>query len=252
MTITNASEDLVPQLRALWKAAFGDGDDFLDLFFAAAFSPDRCRCILDGDRLLAAHYWFDVSAGGQKMAYLYAVATDPAHRGKGLCRHLMEDAKRHLPALGYDALLLVPQDEGLRNMYRKMGFEDITTVTEFTAPPEDTDLAMRRLTAEEYEIRRRTLLPEGGAIQEGASTRFLSQIALFFEGNGWLAALTLEGDTLRCHELLGDPDTAYGITAAFGCREGFFRIPGADKPFAQGQKLGYNCHFPSYFGLAFD
>lgn len=252
MTITNPSDNLIPQLRRLWKAAFGDTDDFLDLFFTTAFSPDRCRCILEEGQLLAAHYWFDVTCDDQKMAYLYAVATDPAHRGKGLCRALMEDAKQHLAQFGYDALLLVPQDEGLRNMYRRMGFEDITTVTEFTAPPEDTELPMRRLTAAEYEARRRGYLPEGSALQEGVSTRFLAKTALFFEGSGWLAALSLDGDDLRCQELLGDPDTAYGIVAAFGCREGFFRIPGPDKPFAQGVKLNPNCHFPSYFGLAFD
>ena len=99
---------------------------------------------------------------------------------------------------------------------------------------------------------RRGYLPEGGALQEGVSTRFLAKTALFFEGSGWLAALSLDGDDLRCQELLGNPDTAYGIVAAFGCREGFFRIPGPDKPFAQGVKLNPNCHFPSYFGLAFD
>lgn len=252
MTITNPSDNLIPQLRRLWKAAFGDEDAFLDLFFSTAFSPDRCRCILEEDQLLAAHYWFDVRCDGQKMAYLYAVATDPAHRGKGLCRALMEDAKVHLAAQGYRALLLVPQDEDLRAMYRRMGFEDITTVTEFTAPPEDAELPMRRLTAKEYEARRRSCLPEGGALQEGASIRFLSETALFFEGSDWLAALTLDGDTLRCQELLGNPDAAYGMVAAFGCREGFFRIPGPDRAFAQGLKLDHFCHFPSYFGLAFD
>lgn len=252
MTVTNASEALIPQLRQLWKAAFGDSDDFLDLFFTTAFSPDRCRCILEDGKLLAAHYWFDVTCDGQKMAYLYAVATDPAHRGKGLCRSLMADAKNHLTALGCDALLLVPQDEGLRAMYRRMGFEDITTVTEFTAPPEDTEIPMRRLTAAEYKIRRRGFLPVGGVVQEGVNIQFFSKTALFFEGRGWLAALTLEGETLRCQELLGDADAAYGIVAAFGCREGFFRIPGPDKAFAQGMKLNPHCHYPSYFGIAFD
>lgn len=252
MIVTNPSDMLIPQLRRLWKVAFGDEDDFLDLFFSTAFSPDRCRCIQENGQLLAAHYWFDVSFDGQKMAYLYAVATDPDHRGKGLCRALMADAQAHLTSLGYEGILLVPQDKGLRHMYRRMGFDDITTVTEFTAPPEDTDLPMRRLTAAEYELRRRAYLPEGSALQEGISIRFLSEMALFFEGTDWLAAVTLQGDVLRCQELLGNPDTAYGIVAAFGCREGHFRIPGADTPFAQGVKLSGNCHFPSYFGLAFD
>ena len=252
MTITSPSENHIPQLRRLWKEAFGDGDAFLDLYFSTAFSPDRCRCVLEEEAVLAALYWFDVEWEGRKTAYLYAVATDPAHQGKGLCRRLMADTPRHLEQSGYALALLVPQDEPLRKMYRRMGYEDITTVTEFTAPPEETELPMHRLTAPEYEARRKDFLPPGGVIQSGVSIRFLAGMALFFEGCGWLAALTLEGDTLRCLELLGDPDAAYGITAAFGCREGSFRIPGADKSFAQGLKLKPDCHFPSYFGLAFD
>ena len=252
MTVTNASENLIPQLRQLWKTAFGDTDDFLDLFFTTAFSPDRCRCILDGRELLAAHYWFDVSYRNEKMAYLYAVATDPRHRGRGLCRRLMDDTASYLQQQGYHALVLVPQDEGLRTMYRRMGYEDATTVTEFTAPPEDTDLPMRRLTPGEYALRRRAWLPADSVIQEGANLEFLSKMALFFEGTSWLAALALDGDILRCHELLGDPDAAYGIVAAFGCREGFFRIPGPDKPFAQVKYLKPVRQKMSYFGFAFD
>jgi len=43
----------IPQLRQLWKTAFGDTDAFLDSFFRTAFSPVRCRCILEEDRIAA-------------------------------------------------------------------------------------------------------------------------------------------------------------------------------------------------------
>ncbi len=242
----------IPQLRTLWKTAFGDEDAFLDAFFSTGFSPDRCGCIFAEDQIAAVLYWFDVSCAGQKFAYLYAVATDPVHRGKGLCRQLMEDTAAHLGALGYHGLILVPQQESLRAMYRKMGFSDCGRVSSFTAPPEDVPLSLRRLTAGEYAARRRQLLPPGGVLQEGANLVFLASYALFFEGDDWLAAFTIEDGKLACHELLGNPDAAYGLVAAFGCREGTFRIPGTDLPFAQYRKLLPDCTEPSYFGLAFD
>jgi len=39
-----------PALRRLWQAAFGDEDDFLDLFFGLAYDPQRCRCITESRR----------------------------------------------------------------------------------------------------------------------------------------------------------------------------------------------------------
>lgn len=252
MNVTSPESRHIPQLRALWKTAFGDEDAFLDAFFSAAFSPDRCRCIGEADRILAVLYWFDVSCAGQKFAYLYAVATDPAHRGRGLCRALMEDTAAHLTGLGYHGLILVPQKEPLRAMYRKLGFADCGRVSSFTAPAEDFPVSLRRLTPAEYAARRRQLLPPGGILQEGENLAFLASYALFFEGDDWLAALTIEAGKLICHELLGNPNASYGIVAALGCGEGSFRIPGNDLPFAQYRKLQPDCIEPAYFGLAFD
>lgn len=252
MNMTHPEERHIPQLRSLWKTAFGDEDAFLDAFFSTAFSPDRCACILSEDQIAAVFYWFDVSCQGQKFAYLYAVATDPAHRGRGLCRLLMADTAAHLTALGYHGLILVPQKEPLRAMYRKMGFSDCGRVSSFTAPPEDVPISLRRLTVGEYAARQRQLLSPGAIIQEGQNLDFLASYALFFEGDDWLAAITIGEGRLICHELLGNPDAAYGLVAAFGCREGSFRIPGEELPFAQYRKLRPDCTEPSYFGLAFD
>lgn len=251
MNIDHPAPRQIPALRRLWKQAFGDTDEFLDIFFSTAFAPSRCRCICAGEDLLAAHYWFDCTCGGQKFAYVYAVATDPVHRGKGLCRSLMADLQALLAKQGYHGLILVPQNSSLAQMYRRMGFLDCTSVTEFTAPAEEP-IPLRRINAEEYAALRRRLLPPGAVIQEGENLTFLQAQALFFTGSGWLAALTLNGNTLHCHELLGNPDAAYGIAAALGCAEGFFRTPGADTPFAQYLPLAPDCVRPAYFGLAFD
>ena len=51
MSVTYPNENLIPGLRNLWKKAFGDTDEFLDLFFSTAYAPGRCRCIADGEEV---------------------------------------------------------------------------------------------------------------------------------------------------------------------------------------------------------
>lgn len=100
MRIDRPVPEQLPQLRQLWKVSFGDSEEFLDSFFSLAFAPERCRCVTEAGQLTAALYWFDCSCRGEKMAYLYAVATAEASRGQGLCRALMEDTHGHLRKLG--------------------------------------------------------------------------------------------------------------------------------------------------------
>ena len=80
MIIKSPEQKDIPQLRQLWRQAFGDTDAFLDIFFSTAFSPERCRCVL-ADGAVAALYWFSCQSDGQPLAYLYAVATSQKFRG---------------------------------------------------------------------------------------------------------------------------------------------------------------------------
>ena len=252
MTCVNPSPSHIPALRQLWKVAFGDEDAFLDLFFRLAFSPDRCRCILDGDHPVAAHYWFDCVCGGQKFAYVYAVATDPAWRGRGLCRALSEDLTHLLRHQGYHGILLVPQTTGLSGMYRKLGYQDCTRITESSVPAQNLGLSLRRLTAAEYAALRRTHLPAGAVLQEGDTLPFLDALYVFFAFDGGIAALHLEGDKLICQELLGDSGAAPGLVHALGCQVGLFRSPGPGRLFTQFMVLRPDAVRPQYFTFAFD
>ena len=121
MNIDLPKSSYVPQLRALWKEAFGDTDEFLDTFFTAAYSADRCRCCTENGEVIAALYWFDCSYGDEKIAYIYAVATAKAHRGRGICKRLMEDTHAYLSAHAYGAAMLVPGSEGLFAFYERLG-----------------------------------------------------------------------------------------------------------------------------------
>lgn len=244
--------DRIPGLRKLWKAAFGDGDAFLDAFFGTAYDPRRSLCITEGEEILAALYWFDVACEDRKLAYVYAVATAPAHRGRGLCRQLMADTKDLLKAQGYAGILLVPQEEGLIRMYAGMGCRPCTAVSEFVCESRLPAAPLHRVDAAGYARCRRDLLPPGSVLQEGENLRFLETVAEFYAGPGFAAAVFAEDGTLHCTELLGDPQAAPGILAALGYRRGFFRTPGSGRAFAMLCPLTEDCPVPAHFGLAFD
>ena len=244
-------EDRIPQLRQLWKNAFGDTDEFLDLFFSTGFCPHRCRCVTVEGQVAAALYWFDIRWDGLPCAYLYAVATDPSFRGRGLCRALMADTAAHLRTAGYEGALLVPQNDGLFGMYGKMGYLPATNICE-TICAARAPAAIREIGVSEYAALRRPLLPRRSVVQEGDNLTFLSALARFYAGDGFLAAACLERDHLRILEYLGDPDAAGGLVAALGRTEATLRTPGPGKPFSMYLPLSDRCSPPEYFAFPFD
>ena len=240
------------QLLTLWKEVFGEYDGFWELFLDKAFQADHCRCITEEGRVIAGLFWFDCSCGQDKIAYVYAVATDPAHRGRGLCRKLMADTHDLLKQRGYDSVMLVPAGEGLREMYRKMGYENCTAVSVVSCTAAVTPAEIRSVSQEEYAALRRKLLPEGGVLQEGNNLAFLAAQTQLLAGEDFLLAAWLEEDTLHGTELLGNTDAAPGILRALGCEKGIFQTPGATQPFSMIHKLHCAAVIPAYFGFSFD
>lgn len=252
MRIDHPRPDQIPGLRTLWSLAFGDTAAFLDLFFHGVYAPDRCRCVTEGEQVTAALYWFDAQCHGQKYAYLYAVATHPDFRGQGLCRALMADTHEILKAQGYAGALLVPQEEGLRQMYASMGYREATRVSEFFCAAGETPVSIRPISVEEYAGLRRQYLPQGGVIQEGANLALLEKTAGLYAGEDFLLAAGAEKESLWGMELLGNTGKAPGILKALGFPCGTFRTCGGEKPFSMYFPFWDDTGKPSYFGLAFD
>ena len=250
MRTKHPSNAYIPGLRRLWQEAFGDTDAYLDLFFGLAFAPERSLCALDGDTVAAAMYWLDGKFCEKRVAYLYAVATGKAYRGRGLCRRLTEEAHRILRERGYAGAVLVPAEPGLFEMYAKMGYRVCSAVAEWEVPA-GAPVKLTPLTAEAYAARRRELLPPGGVVQEGETLALLNAMGRFYEGDGVLLTVIRDGNSLWVPELLGDPVKAPGIVAALGEETGKFRSPGGEKSFAM------YCPFdatpaPTYLGFALD
>ena len=251
MKIDHPGKRQIPGLRKLWQQAFGDTDEYLDLFFSRAYDPLRSLCAMEGETVAAALYWLDGTCRGKPVAYLYAVATDEAYRGQGLCRRLTGKAHEILKARGYAGAVLVPAEPELFKMYEKMGYRTCAAVTEWEVPAGDSPLALTELTAPEYAARRRNMLPKGAVIQEGPALELLSGMGRFYAGEGVLLTTIREKDRLWVPELLGDKEKAPGIVSALGASRGRFRGPGQDQAFAM------YCSFddspaPEYLGFALD
>lgn len=251
MRCESPTDGQILQLRKLWQLAFGDSDDFLDLFFRTAYSPRRCRCVTAEGQVAAALYWFDTECGGLKFAYIYAVATHPDFRNRGLCRELMEKTHALLAEQGYDGALLMPAEAGLRQMYGKMGYRDCCNVSEVSCSA-GKEIPVRGISKDEYARLRRAFLPQGGVIQEGTNLDYLATYARFYTGEDFLLAAVSAGEFLQGIEILGNINAAPGILAALGHSHGHFRTPGKAIPFAMFRPLTEDATPPKYFGLAFD
>ena len=94
-------------LRALWKLGFGDGDEFLDVFFGEVYTVGSAAVAEEDGQIVSAAY---VVPFGDKR-YIYAVATHPDFRGRGYGRAVTLAAADGKPAY------LCPADPGLRDWY---------------------------------------------------------------------------------------------------------------------------------------
>lgn len=237
-------------LTTLWQEAFGDPVEFIDLFFDAAFAPERSRVAVENGTVRGALYWFDCFLNGSKYAYLYAVATFACARGRGVSTALLQDTHETLTQLGYDGAILSPGSESLFRFYEQRGYTTAGSVREATVQAGDP-LPVREIGPAEYALLRRRLLPEGGVMQEGANLAYLSRFARFVTGGDFVAAISRVGDSVL--EYLGPEEQIPGLLGALGLPSAKVRRPGLGRPLVMAHPLrGQEAPRELYFGLPFD
>ena len=235
-------------LKRLWKTVFGDPDAFIEDFFRVAFSPDRCKCIEKAGDAICALYWFDCEYEGGRLAYIYAVATHPDHRGKGLASRLLEDTHDHLQALGYAGCVLKPA-RGLFPFYERLGYATSGFISRFGAEAGSVPAEIKEISPAEYGRLRRSYLPQSGIIQEGITLDFLHSFAKFYASENAIFSIFREEPIF--FEYLGNPNSAPGILAALGIPSAQFATIGQDIPFAMWHPL--NCtKMPGYLGISLE
>ncbi len=248
MIIEHPAYEDIPALRSLWQEAFGDSDAFLDLFFTLGFSPERALTAKEGENILAALYWFYCAWEENQSAYVYAVATKKEHRGKGVCRALMDKLHKEMGAMG-SSTILVPADDGLRKFYARMGYRDFGGMEESVCCPAGAPVTVQKLSVTEYMQERRGFLPEGGIVQEGEVLPFLERMLTFYGGENWLLAGYQDEGKWVFPEFFGDKALLPGILKAL-------EIPSArvcsagETPFAMYRPINGEEKRPTYFAFA--
>ena len=250
MIIEHPADKDIPALRSLWKEAFSDTDDFLELFFTRGFAPERSLTVKEGENVLAALYWFYCAWEENQSAYIYAVATKKEHRGKGICRAMMDRLHEDMEKMGRSTVL-VPVDENLRTFYARMGYGNFGGMDEEIYHPKGTPVLAQKLSVTDYMQKRKGLLPEGGIVQEGEVLPFLESMLTFYGGESWLLAGYQDGGKWIFPEFLGDKALLPGILKALEISVAQVCTAG-DKPFAMYRPIAGEKKTPAYFAFALD
>ncbi len=117
-----AQKSDIPQIASLWQEAFGDSRETVEEFFRAF--PDCISFVAEEQGRVCAmvHAIPQMLSPDIPAAYIYAVATEPDSRGRGLCRELMAFAEADLKQQGVSACFLTPATASLFEFYKKLGY----------------------------------------------------------------------------------------------------------------------------------
>ena len=120
-------------VRHLMKTVFKDRDEALDIFFSRVYSAEGNYCCSHEGKIVSAAQALPYSLlyhGQQAMAvYLYAVGTLPEFRGQHLITRLFKHMHRQLLCQGKVFSTLLIEQEGLQEMYEKLGYAQVGTAS---------------------------------------------------------------------------------------------------------------------------
>ena len=273
-----------PACTALWKAAFGDDDAYIDNFYAHYGRPGQMFTLRDDGELRSMLALFPLElrwpdGGLTRAAYLYALATDPAARGQGYAAFLLCYADAYLEGQAVPFLSTVPAEESLQGFFAAAGdFQPCHPMDEAElAAPAPGPVPARPVSGEEYRRLREALL-EGTAhaVYDAAYLDYQAAVSALAGGGlyrmetpGGPACAVAEryGALLDVRELLapagGQLTALASLTARFPeaercrvrCPAGRGELPGTVRRlFGMGKRVPPTPKAlgESYFGLAFD
>ena len=118
----------VPSLISLWHKVFGDDVDYIKLFFKQAYFDSECFAEVIDDEVVSCLYLLKskIKCNGKAYngRYLYAAATLPEYRGKGIMSELIREAQNYAEGEKLDFIALVPANDGLYDYYSAFGFTE--------------------------------------------------------------------------------------------------------------------------------
>lgn len=127
--IRTAEESDRGDVFAIWKTCFGDPDTYIRFFMERQFKPSRCLLyIADGKPAAMLHLLpmtYQEGLSRMHAQYVYAAATLPDFRRKGIMAELLEDVRARNSVNGYAFTALLPAGDALYSYYEKCGFKTV-------------------------------------------------------------------------------------------------------------------------------
>lgn len=123
-------EGMRRELAVLWRECFGDPEEYANLFFDNHPPKKHTLVSLAGECPVSMLSLLPVTAGKAQGGYIYAVATKPDFRRRGLAGELLRAAERHLKEQGKSFSVLTPSMPSLYNYYEKYGFYPLFSLGE--------------------------------------------------------------------------------------------------------------------------
>lgn len=115
------------ELTTLWHTVFGDETEYIKLFFSSVYQKSKTFASFDGEKIVSVFYLLDCKLKFNKKKYngyyLYAAATDPNYRNKGLMSALINEGKDYCRKNSIDFISLVPGESWLYSYYNRFGFK---------------------------------------------------------------------------------------------------------------------------------
>lgn len=223
LTVRPSVPEDIPAQRELWKLAFGDSNSYIDNFYNTYYRPERVVVLEEEGTVRSMTAWFDTvfvvpGRGEYRAAYLYAVATHPDCRGRGLAGKLLAGADEYFRSLGIPAVTTVPAEPSLHNFFGANGFRECFRILGGSLRREELPLSpsnvLRPASTEEYGRVREALLKDiphiaypADALAYQAGCCALGDGGLFVgdtpTGPACLCAERAEEDFVIVKELLG-------------------------------------------------
>lgn len=113
------------QITDLWARVFGDDKTVSERILDDFAGTGNVYVAEEGQHIIAQLLSVPCQAGGHKGSYLYALATEPEYRGKGVMSRLMDYARTSITATGASFFVLIPASRSLFDYYESYGFQSI-------------------------------------------------------------------------------------------------------------------------------
>lgn len=122
-----AAEKDIPGLKEIWHISFGDSKEYIDMFMEHQFKGARTVVYEEDSKILSMFFLFrcdfSINEKTHPSFYLYAAATLPQYRGKGIMGKMLEFSKSYAAEKNFDFIILSPAEKSLYDYYSRFGFK---------------------------------------------------------------------------------------------------------------------------------